>query len=363
MIESYSIAYNTNDVTNDLISGVTEWSFIMAQSESRAEFRRKRVRIIKRVIMGTIVAAIVIPVVTCIILAVRVSQLERELESLKTELGSVTGNQKPNKGGNQEESREQGENESSSPSHEGETPGSEESTKDSSEESTEESTVAQRETQPKGNNGAKKVYLTFDDGPSANTDRILDILKQYNVKATFFVIYHGGEDNAQRYKRIIEEGHTLAVHSFSHDYKVVYSNLAAFIQDVTDIRNYVYGLTGYMPTVYRFPGGSSNSYFKQDVTLAQCIEWLHGNGMEYFDWNVSSQDAVTPVLSVEEIMANIMEGNNSVLAHDYSIVLMHDEAHKSTTVEALPGLIEKLQSLGCEILPITQDTPAVHHRE
>ncbi len=331
----------------------------MAQSESRAEFRRKRVRVIKRVIMGIIVAAIVIPIIACIILAVRVSQLERELESLKTELGSVTGNQKPNKGGNQEETREQGENESSSQNHEGETPGSEEITKDS----TEESTVAQRETQPKGNNGAKKVYLTFDDGPSANTDRILDILRQYNVKATFFVIYHGGEDNAKRYKRIIEEGHTLAVHSFSHDYDIVYSNLDAFITDVTDIRNYVYELTGYMPTVYRFPGGSSNSYFKQNVTLAQCIEWLHGNGMEYFDWNVSSQDAVTPVLSVEEIMANIMEGNNSVLVHDYSVVLMHDEAHKSTTVEALPGLIEKLQSLGYEILPITQDTPAVHHRE
>lgn len=341
----------------------------MTQDENRLAFRRKRVKIIKRVIMGTILAAIIVPTLLCIVLGVRVSQLKRELYALKGEIeasSDVHAAPKDNQDikGEGEYSTEfgTGESEYSTENNSKETDSTEDETKESS--SVEETTqgVPNIETKPDGNNGAKKVYLTFDDGPSENTDKILDILKKYDVKATFFVVGRGGAANEQRYKRIVEEGHTLAIHSASHDYRVVYANLDSFIKDVTDIRNYVYSITGYMPTVYRFPGGSSNSYFTQSVTLKQCVDWLHGNGIEYFDWNVSSQDAVTPILSVEQIMANIMEGANSVMAHDYSVVLMHDEAHKTTTVEALPVLIEKLKEMGCEILPITDETPAIHHR-
>ncbi|MBO4461285.1 MAG: polysaccharide deacetylase family protein, partial [Lachnospiraceae bacterium] len=105
---------------------------------------------------------------------------------------------------------------------------------------------------------AKKVYLTFDDGPSHNTELILDILKEYNVKATFFVIGRNDEYSKSLYKRIVDEGHTIALHSYTHRYSSIYASLDAYKEDLQKISDLVYDATGVRSKFIRFPGGSSN---------------------------------------------------------------------------------------------------------
>ena len=133
--------------------------------------------------------------------------------------------------------------------------------------------------------GCKKVYLTFDDGPSPNTTRILDILDQYGVKATFFTICSPGEENEESLKRIVSSGNTLAIHSVSHEYSQVYASIDSFKEDVLDMQQWLYEQTGVTTWFYRFPGGSSNKVANCDIS--DCINFLNEQGFVYFDWNVS----------------------------------------------------------------------------
>lgn len=201
-----------------------------------------------------------------------------------------------------------------------------------------------------------KVYLTFDDGPSSNTDEILDILDRYGVKATFFVI--GKEDEASQaaYRRIAEEGHTLGMHSFSHQYSAIYNSLEDFEEDFTHLRSYLYDLTGEESEFYRFPGSSSNQISNTD--MGEFISYLDEVGVTYFDWNVSSGDATTQAYTKEEIVDNVL---NDVVKYKTSVVLLHDSDAKGTTVEALPELIEGLQAIGAEILPIDENTTPIQY--
>lgn len=203
--------------------------------------------------------------------------------------------------------------------------------------------------------GIKRVYLTFDDGPSANTDKILDILDAYGVKATFFVV--GKENYAEQYRRIVEEGHTLAMHSYSHVYSDIYSSLDAYKQDLNKLRTFLYELTGVECNIVRFPGGSSNTISKVDMHTL--IEYLDSEDMIYFDWNVSSGDASGIYKSANQIAANVLE---NIDKYNNAVILMHDAAGKSSTVEALPIIIEKiLESEDTVLLPISEDTVRVQH--
>lgn len=203
--------------------------------------------------------------------------------------------------------------------------------------------------------GIKRVYLTFDDGPSQNTDRILDILDTYGVKATFFVV--GKENYAEQYRRIVEEGHTLAMHSYSHVYSDIYSSLEAYQQDLNKLRTFLYELTGVECNIVRFPGGSSNTISKVDMHTL--IEYLDSEDLIYFDWNVSSGDASGIYKSANQIAANVLE---NIDKYDNAVILMHDAAGKSSTVEALPIIIEKiLESDDTVLLPISDDTVKVQH--
>lgn len=202
----------------------------------------------------------------------------------------------------------------------------------------------------------QKVYLTFDDGPSENTAKILDILKKYNIKATFFVIGKTDEVSKAMYQRIVAEGHTLGMHSWSHKYSVLYDSLDAFEQDYEQIHDYLYEITGVDCKYYRFPGGSSNRVSNCD--MSQFINCLNEKGVTYFDWNVSSGDATSQAYTVDELIQNVMK---DVLKYKTSVVLMHDSTVKPTTVEALAPLIEKLQASGATILPIDGNTTPVQH--
>lgn len=201
-----------------------------------------------------------------------------------------------------------------------------------------------------------KAYLTFDDGPSSNTSEILDILQKHGVKATFFVIGREGEEYEELYKRIVDEGHTLAMHSYSHKYSVLYDSPEAFETDFSKIQNYLYEITGKECLYYRFPGGSSNHVSNTD--MAEFISFLNGRGVTYFDWNVSSGDATSQAYTPEELVENVI---TDVEKYKTSIVLMHDADTKASTVKALEPMIEALQSMGVEILPIDEDTAIVQH--
>lgn len=201
--------------------------------------------------------------------------------------------------------------------------------------------------EPVGKYYGKKVYLTFDDGPSKCTDEILDILSDYNVKATFFVIGQTDKEALRLYKRIVDEGHTLGMHSYSHDYKIIYKSVEDFDKDFTKLWKLLYDTTGYKPTIYRFPGGSSNLAHrscKDDI-----IRYLNNKDIKYFDWNALNGDATGVKYTNDQLINNVLEG---VAVKKRAFVLMHDTQSKKATVETLPIILDKLLSEGAEILPI-----------
>ena len=205
-------------------------------------------------------------------------------------------------------------------------------------------------------NDQLKVYLTFDDGPSDNTAAILDTLAKYNVKATFFVVGKTDDQSKEMYQRIVNEGHTLGMHSYSHKYSVVYDSLDAFETDFNQLQSYLYDITGQECRLYRFPGGSSNQVSNTD--MSEFIRFLNEEGVTYFDWNVSSGDATSQAYTADELLNNVI---TDVPKYKTSVVLMHDSNTKSTTVEALGPMIEALQGMGAQILPIDENTTLVQH--
>ena len=201
-----------------------------------------------------------------------------------------------------------------------------------------------------------KVYLTFDDGPSSNTDAILDILDDYNVKATFFVVGQDVEEYGDAYRRIVEDGHTIGMHSYSHSYNMIYASEEAFVEDFNKIHDLILQTTGVDSKYYRFPGGSSNNV--SNVSKSVLINYLNSVDVVYYDWNVASGDATPQAFTSEQLIDNVM---NDVVKYKTSVVLLHDASNKDATVEALPGLIEALQEQGAMILPITDETTVIQH--
>ena len=203
--------------------------------------------------------------------------------------------------------------------------------------------------------GYRKIYLTFDDGPSSNTDAILDILKEYDVKATFFVVQHEGRNFERLYRRIVDEGHSLGMHSCTHVYSDLYSDRDAFMEDTTRLRNFLYLVTGTESDIYRFPGGSTNR--ASAVDMHEFADALREDGIVFFDWNVSSRDATAGGVSRDAIINNV---TREIGKHMESIVLFHDLGSKTTTVEALPAVIEYIQAMDdAVLLPITRETDPI----
>ncbi len=190
--------------------------------------------------------------------------------------------------------------------------------------------------QPAASQG-KTVYLTFDDSVSENTLKILDILKKYNAKATFFV---AGKGDPAILRRIAAEGHTIAVHTLTHDYATIYTSPTAFWADIDAEADYLEEVTGTRPTLLRFPGGSNNTVSKRyaepyimPTLTAQAAE----KGYTYIDWNASNGDAAGKLIPKDTLVQNAIfssKGKQKV------IVLMHQTAAKTTTPEALPEILD-----------------------
>ncbi|HKL79526.1 MAG TPA: polysaccharide deacetylase family protein [Mobilitalea sp.] len=200
----------------------------------------------------------------------------------------------------------------------------------------------------------KTVYLTFDDGPSIITDEILDILAEYDVKATFFVIGKTDKVSKKRYQRIVDEGHTLGMHSYSHKYSEIYNSLEDFDKDFTKLWKLLYDITGYMPTIYRFPGGSANRVNKNG--MEDFIRYLRDKSIIYYDWNALNEDATGEEYTEEQLIDNILVG---VAKRTRSIVLMHDSEDKQKTLNSLPKLLETLISEGAEVLPLNEEVAPI----
>lgn len=202
-----------------------------------------------------------------------------------------------------------------------------------------------------------RVYLTFDDGPSKYTEEILDILDEYQVKATFFVVGKEGNTAEELLKKIVQNGHTLGMHSYSHEYEKIYESVDSFAADFQKLQDYLYEVTGVKSTIYRFPGGSSNVV--SNVDMQEFADYLEEQGVTFYDWNISSGDGGSIAPSVDELVTNCTK---DIKNWKTSIILLHDSGEKRNTVDALPLIIENILALeDTVILPITEDTNPVQH--
>lgn len=195
----------------------------------------------------------------------------------------------------------------------------------------------------------KIVYLTFDDGPSQRTTEILDILKKYDIKATFFVLYNDSSQAREIIKRAYDEGHTIGVHSTSHSYKEIYKSVDSFLSDFEICFNYINEITGDLPSIFRFPGGSVNNYNKN--VRKDIVKELSRRGFTYFDWNVSGEDA-TNSYTEESIYNDVVMGCKGRTS---SVVLLHDSSTKKETVAALERIIPDLLEQGYIFRPLDEN--------
>ena len=291
--------------------------------------RRKRIERLKKMIVITIAMAILIPTVLCIFMGIQLFKVSGELKSLKEQIAIM----------NDDTLKEQ------------DLPADSDINQDETVnvigDKIEEETDAEASVPDDVN--TRKVYLTFDDGPSSYTDEILDILSGYGVKATFFVVGTEEEAYLPMYQRIVEEGHSIGMHSYSHNYAGIYQSLDSFKEDYGKIKGLIKDKTGVDCLLYRFPGGSSNSVGKEHIQ--EYIAYLDEEGVVYYDWNVSSEDATGVWVSVDTIVKNC---TSELEKYNSAYILLHDGASKKNTVEALPQIIEKIQAMeNTEIVPIT----------
>ena len=283
--------------------------------------RRKRIGRIRNGIIMTIAGWIILSMILIIVLFVQVIKIQHKLDNIVTVSSKEQVQQE-----NAQKPESAGESVYTDVTEATETPKTYESVTPPATGISEEENLA-------GDGDIHKVYLTFEDGPSDHTGEILDILAQYDVKATFF-----------------------GMHSYSNKYSQIYQSDEAFEEDFERLRDELYQVTGVNSIYYRFPGGSSNQI--SNVPMSDFIHYLNEQGVIYYDWNVSAGDAASNAYSSEEIVANVMD---DVVKYKTSVVLLHDASDKSATVEALAPLIEALNEMGAEILPIDEDTSVIQY--
>lgn len=200
----------------------------------------------------------------------------------------------------------------------------------------------------------KIVYLTFDDGPNAYTQNILDTLNRYNVKATFFVT-NQFPNNQNLIKEMYNNGHSIGIHTYSHQYKIVYNSDDAYLNDLNNMDEVIYKQTGYHTKLIRFPGGSSNTISSGNKGLmTRLTKKVTELGYTYFDWNVDSGD--TSTINSDKIANNVISG---IKRFNNSVVLMHDI--KYANKDALEKILYYGLSNGYTFLPLTEDSYTAHH--
>jgi peptidoglycan/xylan/chitin deacetylase (PgdA/CDA1 family) len=193
----------------------------------------------------------------------------------------------------------------------------------------------------------KIIYLTFDDGPSVTTNKILDILKDKKVHATFFVIGNQIKDNEDIIMRINDEGHAIGLHTFTHDHNKIYSSNKTFIKEMITTRDMVNKITNTLPNIIRFPEGSRNHLTQKS------LKTLHRRGFKIYDWNMVISDGLNYKTSPDKLYR---EATKQKVKPDTIILLMHcDTVHKNTC-KALPRIINYYKNLNYDFRVITTNT-------
>lgn len=361
--------HNNIDITQSTEINGTQDNKFSTQKNSKEEIdrnRRKRINRIKIFIVILIILMLIIPTIFCILLGIEVNRLQKQVDQMATihkvypttksvdtsiayaavknsDFNTIKDNSVTDANTNN------GKKDSESESF-----GTKNDTTSIVKINDESLGNTEQEVKNSGKFAGKKVYLTFDDGPSIYTDEILNILSEYKVKATFFVVGKPDKASKQIYKRIVKEGHTLGMHSYSHDYKYIYKSIQDFDKDFTKLWNLLYDTTGYKPSIYRFPGGSGN--LVNDHGMKDFINYLNQSSVVYFDWNVVNGDATSKKYTKKQLVSNVLSG--VALRHN-SVVLMHDTKKKKTTVESLRELLKELISEGAQLLPLNDKTPPI----
>lgn len=314
------------------------------------ENRRKRVNRLKKMIVSGMIVMMMIPTVICIALGIRIHNLNIQLKGTKAELAALS--EKVETTEVQEITTEEiVVQPQSAPVSTGSEINSETHLIGTGNENANSSQDAETK------DGKKRVYLTFDDGPSNNTEEILDILKEYNVKATFFVVGNTSDHGKELMKRIVDEGHSIGVHSFSHKYGSIYDTEEAFFKDYNKMSDYICEITGVTPKICRLPGGSSNTVSR--IKMPDIVRELNEQGIVCYDWNISGGDATGENVSAETISRNVLNG---IERFQTSVVLLHDGADKNNTVKALTMILENLTDREDIVIEkITEDTPVILH--
>ena len=206
----------------------------------------------------------------------------------------------------------------------------------------------------------KTVYLTFDDGPSANTEEILEVLREEDVKATFFVC---AQQDTERdvpaiLQKIVEEGHQLGLHTYTHDYSI-YRSMDAYLEDLNKINSYIEEHTGQRPQILRFPGGSCTGNCPVDV-MQNIVDEVTRRGYVYYDWNVVSGDDSTYVQDADFLAECVMRQIQDL---DCPIILFHDGPTPTTTAQAVRQLIPQLRERGYTFDKLTPQVRPVQLRK
>ena len=196
---------------------------------------------------------------------------------------------------------------------------------------------------------SKTIYLTFDDGPSDNTLSILSILEKYNIKATFFMSGSTSEKGKRIMKQVADQGHSIGIHSITHDYSTIYASVDNYLADFNNTYTNIYEATGIKPDIVRFPGGSINNYNR--LNYQQIISEVTRRGFVYYDWDVSGEDASANA-NWTSIFRNI---DNGIKGKDRAVILLHDGSSMKSTVLVLEDLILELQKDGYTFDKITND--------
>ncbi|MEG1256157.1 polysaccharide deacetylase family protein [Clostridium sp.] len=217
-----------------------------------------------------------------------------------------------------------------------------------------------QETYDKAIANMRIAHLTFDDGPSNNTIKLLDILDEYQAKATFFVNYKEGYDDV--YREIVNRGHVLANHTASHNYKNIYSDATSFINDIELLDKKLEEITGQVPSkILRFPGGSNTEHIRSDKNImTEIIKSVTDRGYTYFDWNVDSRDACKMTQDKNVIIDSVLNGS---IPMNTANILMHDTNLKYTTIEAMPEILKGLKSQGYIFKPLNHDSADIRFVE
>ncbi|MGN1031394.1 MAG: polysaccharide deacetylase family protein [Butyricicoccaceae bacterium] len=202
----------------------------------------------------------------------------------------------------------------------------------------------------------KVCYLTFDDGPSENTVKILDTLKEYNAKATFFIVGTEISGHEDVIKRMADEGHTVAIHCNQHEYGKLYASVDDYLKDFNEVYQKLYEITGQYPKCFRFPGGSNNVIAERHDTTQAIIDEMTARGFDYYDWNAYTGDAESGSSASRVYSKAVSEVSGS--ARSEVILLAHDAAAKTDTADQLPKILSALQD-EVEFLPITTSTQPI----